>query len=270
MFSLLEGKKYKKIIDFLKIKKPLVIFILETTGPSIPVDKIFEIAYIKILPNGRVIKDKFILNPEIEISKESMSIHGIDNNSLKGRPTFREMAKEIWDIFISCNYGGYNVLDFNLPLLRREFIRVGMDFEYSEKDVIDSKIIFNYLEPRTLSSAYRYYCKKEHFDIYNAMVDVEIAADTLAYQLESYKSILDWQFINKIHRPYDDNFIDHKRKFYWRNGEAFFTFSKYKDAPLSEVAKTDPAFLKWILSSDFSEETKSIVKKVLQKYSSNK
>ncbi|MFH1822482.1 MAG: exonuclease domain-containing protein [Patescibacteria group bacterium] len=265
-----ERKKYKKIIDFLKVKKPLVIFILETTGPSIPIDKIFEIAYIKILPNGRVIKDRFILNPEIDISEESMSIHGIKNKELKDRPTFRKMAKEIWDIFNNCYYGGYNILDFYLPLLRREFIRVGMDFEYNEKEVIDSKLIFDYMEPSTLSGAYRYYCQKEHLDIYNAMADVEVAINILARQLETYKSIIDLPFINNIHGPQEEKYIDHKKKFYWRNGEAYFTFSKYKDTPLAEVVKADPDFLGWILKADFSEETKNIIRKVLKKYSSNK
>ena len=265
-----ERKKYKKIIKFLHIKKPLVIFSLETTGPSISADKIMEIAFIKIIPNGRVMKGNYIINPEIEISKESMAIHNIKKADLKDKPTFKKMSREIWDIFNNCYYSGFNIMNFYLPILRREFIRVGLNFEYTNKNIIDSKIIFNYMEPRTLSGTYRYYCAKEHLNIYNAEADTEVATQILFNQLEKYKEIRSWRFIKEINKPSKEKFIDHKRKFYWRKGEAYFTFSKYKDTPLSEVVKTNPAFLKWILKANFSDEAKSIVKKALESNKKNK
>ncbi|MDP2830622.1 MAG: 3'-5' exonuclease, partial [bacterium] len=59
-------------------------------------------------------------------------------------------------------------------------------------------------------------------------------------------------------------FIDNTRKFYWRRGEAYFAFSKHINKPLARVAEDDPEFLKWILSADFSDETKNIVKEALK------
>lgn len=254
---------FNKINSLLKLKKPLVVFDLETTGLILSIDKIIEIAYVKYMPNGRTIKDDIFLNPEMSISKESSEVHGITDDDVAGMPTFREKAKDLWDIFQNSYYGGFNVIGFDLPMLKREFLRVGMDFEYSNDDIIDSKTIFHQMEPRTLEAAYRYYCNKEHINAHSAIADVEASAEILIKQLEKYQEVRDWGFVNKIHSASSDRFVDNDRKFYWRDGEAYFSFSKHKDSPLSEVAMIDPGFLQWIMTADFSDETKNIVKKAL-------
>lgn len=253
----------KKINSLLKLDKPLVIFDLETTGLILTMDKIIEIAYIKIFPNGRVMKDDIFINPEMEISKESTEIHGITNDDVAQMPPFRGKAKELFDVFAGSYYGGFNVINFDLPMLKREFIRVGMDFEFTPNDIVDSKMIYHYMEPRTLSAAYKYYCGKEHVDAHSAIADVEVTAEILVNQLEKYQEAQDWEFLHRIHQTSDDRYVDNERKFYWRNGEAYFSFSKYKDTPLAEVAKTDIGFLQWIMTADFSDETKNIVEKAL-------
>jgi len=265
MFTVFRRGACKKIIESLKLDKPLVIFSLETTGPSISSDKIVALAYLKIIANGRIIKDNFLLNPEMQVSEESTAIHGITDKELLNQPTFKTKAREIWDIFNNCYYGGFNIIDFDLPLIRREFIRIGMDFEYSIKDVVDLRIIFNYMEPRTLSGTYKYYCRKEHINVHNPLADVEAMAEILDKQLKKYKAIRDREFINEINIPHEDKLVEHERKFYWRNGEAYFNFSKYKGISLAEIVKKDPRFLEWILKADFPEETKSFVKRALRK-----
>lgn len=254
---------FNKINKLIKLEKPLVVFDIESTGLILSVDKIVEIAYIKYLPNGRTIKDDIFLNPEMNISLESSAIHGITNEDVASMPTFRDKAKELWDVFQDSHYGGFNIIQFDLPMLKREFLRVGMNFEFKTDDIIDSKTIFHYMEPRTLSAAYRFYCNKEHDDAHSAIADVEVTTEILINQLEKYQEIHDWNFLNKIHHSSDDRFVDNDRKFYWRDSEAYFSFSKHKDTPLSEVAKIDPGFLQWIMTADFSDETKNIVQKAL-------
>ncbi|MDA3840544.1 MAG: 3'-5' exonuclease [Patescibacteria group bacterium] len=259
-----DASKYKPIFDQLKLDKPIIIFDLETTGLIMTMDRIIEIAYIKIFPNGKVVKEDIYLNPEMKISEESMAVHGITDEQVADKPTFKDKAQEFWDIFANSYYGGFNVIGFDLPLLKREFVRVGMDFEYTNDDIVDSKTIFHEMEKRTLSAAYNFYCGKEHVDAHNALADVEVSAEVLIGQIEQYKDILDWEFINKIHNNSNsDRFVDNDRKFYWRDGEAYFSFSKFKDTPLKKVAETETGFLNWIIGADFSEETKDIVKKAL-------
>jgi DNA polymerase-3 subunit epsilon len=259
-----KAEKYNKIIKLIELDKPLIIFDLETTGLALSMDRIIQIAYIKILLNGRMIKESIFLNPEIEVTEEAAAIHGITNRQLKDEPTFKEKAKELWDLFYGCYYSGYNVIGFDLPMLKREFLRVGMDFIYSLDDIIDSKQIYYYMAPRTLSAAYKYYCQKELVDAHDALADVEAVTEILVKQLEKYKEARDWNFIRSINKVDEKRWVDNDRKFYWRNGEAYFAFSKYKDISLAKVAATDPEFLRWILSANFSDETKTIVNQALQ------
>ncbi|MFH1582705.1 MAG: 3'-5' exonuclease [Candidatus Falkowbacteria bacterium] len=259
----------KKINDLISLDKPLVIFDLETTGLSVNLDRIIEIAYLKIMPacaggpDGEILKGDLLLNPGMKISAEAFAIHGISDEKVKDQPTFKDKAEELYEIFKDCSYSGFNVFNYDLPMLKREFLRVGLDFNYADAKIIDAKIIYHYMEPRTLAAAYKFYCKNELKDAHNALADVEAAAKILAKQLEKYSETRDWDFIYKIHHAADDRFVDTDRKFYWRSGEAFFAFSKHKDRPLADVARKDPSFLEWIISADFSEETKEIVRKAL-------
>jgi len=264
MFKIFYRDKFKEITKHLKLVKPLIIFSLETTGDSISSDKIVSIAYMKILSDSRIIKEEFLLNPKMEISREAIAVHGITDKNIKDKPTFRDKAQEIWSIFNDCCYAGFNIINFDLPLLRREFVRIGMDFEYNNNDIFDSRVVFNYMEPRTLSGAYKYYCKQAHINIHSSMADVEALAGIIEKQLEKYEVIRDWDFVKEINEARDSASPEHERKFYWRNSEAYFNFSKYKDTPLSEVVQSDPAFLKWIIKADFSEDTKNIVKRAIQ------
>lgn len=254
---------FNKISELIRLEKPLVIFDIESTGLSVSMDRIIEIAYLKIDPRGPVLKGDIFLNPEMEIPAEAAEIHGITDDKVKDEPTFKQKAREFWQIFNDCCYGGFNIVNFDLPLLRHEFLRAGMDFDYSSARIIDSKTIYHYMEPRTLSAAYKLYCRKNHEEAHSALADVEAVAEILGRQLEKYNEIRDWDFIYKIHHSSDDRFVDTERKFFWRNGQAYFYFSKYKGRPLGEVVKQDPGFLQWIMSADFSEETKDIIKKAL-------
>lgn len=257
---LIQTNIYKKLLKLLRLDKPLVIFDIETTGLSIHSDKIVELAYIKVWENGRVKKADMLINPEMKIGLEAIAVHGIRNRDIKDKPTFRDKSQELWDVFHDCYYSGFNINNFDLPLIRREFIRVGMDFEYSTKQIIDSREIFLKMVPRTLSSTYEYYCKKKFNEWHTALNDTEAASEILVRQLERYKEIQDLEFINKIHKLEEDEYLDATRKFYWLKGEAYFAFSKYRDKLLEQVARDDPKFLTWILSADFSEEVKSIVR----------
>lgn len=253
-----------KIPQLIKLEKPLVIFDTETTGLSVNLDRIVEIAYLKIKPDGAVLKGDLFLNPEMPIPAEASAVHGIFDDKVKDQPLFKDRAEELWQIFNDGYYSGFNVLAFDLPILKREFLRAGLDFNYAETKIIDTKVVYHFMEPRTLAAAYKFYCKKEHTDAHSALADVEAVAEILSQQLLKYGETRDWDFIYKIHHAQDDRFVDNDRKFYWRSGEAHLAFSKHRDRSLAEVARQEPGFLEWILKADFSEETKDIVRKALE------
>jgi len=253
-----------QIPKLIKLDKPLVIFDIESTGLSINLDRIIEIAYLKIMPDGAILKDDILLNPGMSIPPEASAVHGIKDEDVRDKPTFKDQAQVLWEIFNDCSYSGFNIMTFDLPMLKREFLRVGLDFDYSGAKIIDSKTVYHFMEPRTLSAAYKFYCRKEHLEAHSALADVEATAEILKQQLRKYEQIRDWVFVYKMHHAASDRYVDNERKFYWRHGQAYFAFSKYKDRSLAEIVLIDPGYLEWVLGADFSEETKEIIRKALQ------
>lgn len=258
------GKQFSEIAKLIDLDKPLVIFDIETTGLNISSDKIIEIAYIKIFKNKKIKKDTLLINPEMPIPREATVIHNIDDKKVAKAPTFKEVSQELWEIFNDCYYSGFNIINFDILVLRREFVRVGMDFNYKTEQIIDSKKIFQHMAPTNLSSAYEYYSWKAFNKKRSSMAHAEASAEILIKQFERYNELRDKKFIKKIHKEDYDINVDNIRKFYWRNGEACFSFSKYKDKSISEVEKKDRDFLEWIIAADFTEETKNIVKTALE------
>ncbi len=258
------SSRYEKLVKLLKLDKPLLIFDATTTGAVISSDKIIHLAYIKIWPDGRVKKEEILFNPEFKISPEATSVHGIRNSEVKDEAVFRKRAQEIYEVFQDCYYSGYNIQNFDLPVLRREFVRVGMDFEYSNKNIIDPKTIFHYMTPRSLSMTYKHYMGKEYRGEFDAMKHVEISTDLLIKQLEKHKEVRSMNFVNMIHETDHEVQFGTTTKFYWIDGEAYFAFSKYKNQSLASIVKKDKKFLRWILEADFRDDVKNIVKQALE------
>ena len=59
----------------LNLKNPLVFFDLETTGTNINTDRIVEICYLKVYPNGNEEAKTLRINPEMHIPEASTAIH---------------------------------------------------------------------------------------------------------------------------------------------------------------------------------------------------
>ncbi|MEK7453049.1 MAG: 3'-5' exonuclease [Patescibacteria group bacterium] len=251
------------IMEKLKLEKPLVIFDLETTGVVVNLDKIIEISYMKIFTNGEEEKKTYKINPGINIPIESIKVHGITNDDVKKYPFFKEYADELFKVFSNCYFGGFNIIGFDLPLIQKEFKESGLNFSYKTEDIIDSKSIFHAMEKRDLSAAYKFYCNKEHILAHSAEGDILATYEILKSQLKKYPDILDKVFLNSIHSQKDERYVDSARKFYWRDGEAYFNFGKHKGESLKSVSTSNSSFLSWMLQADFDLETKEIVSNAL-------
>ncbi|HET9277394.1 MAG TPA: 3'-5' exonuclease, partial [Flavitalea sp.] len=73
----------------LQLTKPLAIIDVETTGTNLSVDRIVEIAIVRIAVDGTKTVKRKLLNPEMPVSKTSSELHGLTNEMLKDAPTFR-------------------------------------------------------------------------------------------------------------------------------------------------------------------------------------
>lgn len=244
----------------LNLDRPLVFFDLETTGLSMLDDRIVQLAYIKYLPgSSKPEKATFVFNPEIPISPSASAVHGFKDSDVRSAPLFRTHAKELFDVFNDCFFGGFNIIGFDLPLLRQEFLRAGEQFNYKGEDIIDAKVVYHFFESRTLTDAYRYYCDKEYMEAHDALADTSAAAEILFEQIKRYGV----EGVQKARQDKMIDYVDRDCRFYWRDGEIVFAFSKHRNRPLAQVAAQEPGFLEWMLSQDFSDEVKEIITEAL-------
>lgn len=252
----------------LNLKIPLCFFDLETTGINITQDRIIEIAVIKVMPNGEVIKKSNIVNPTITIAPESTAIHGISNDDVKDKPTFKEVAKEYARFFEGADLAGFNILKFDVPVLVEEFLRADVEFDYSRKKLIDAQKIFHMMEKRTLSAAFKFYCEKEITDAHSAEADTQATLEVLYAQIARYENqeVTDGlgkkvgviqNDIEALHKLTASNLVDLAGRMV-RNekDEIIFNFGKHKGKVAIQVLKDEPSFYDWMMKGDFPLDTK--------------
>ena len=83
----------------LNITKPLIVFDLETTGLDIVNDRIIQLSYIKVNPDGSEDRGDYLVNPKKHIPNEVVALTGIDDEKVKDAPTFKELSSELSENF---------------------------------------------------------------------------------------------------------------------------------------------------------------------------
>jgi DNA polymerase-3 subunit epsilon len=248
----------------LPLERPLVVFDTETTGTNSRSDRIVEIACVKIYPDGRREDWERRLNPGIPIPAGSTAIHGISDADVAAAPRFRDVAAELAAYLEGCDLAGYNIAGFDLPVLRAEFLRVGVPFEVSDRRLVDAQRIFFSREPRHLAAAARFYCQSEHDGAHGARADAEMTLRVLVGQLERYVELP--RTVGELHEQFCagiDQDIDPEGRFRLVNGEPTVNFGKNRGRLLKDISREEPGFLRWILKGDFSEPVKSVARKYL-------
>jgi DNA polymerase-3 subunit epsilon len=252
----------------LNLKLPVCFFDLEATGPNISADRIIEIAVIKLMPNGEVIRKTNLINPTIPIPPDSTAIHGIKDEDVKDQPLFKDVAKDYAKMFEGSDLGGFSIFKFDVPLLVEEFLRANVEFDYTRKRIIDSQRIFHLMEKRTLGAAYKFYCNKDLVDSHTAEADTQASIDVLMAQIERYENqpVTDTHGtqIGTIANDMDalaalssSNIVDLAGRMIRTNkGEVIFNFGKHKGKPVLSVLKDEPSFYDWVMKGEFSLDTK--------------
>jgi DNA polymerase III subunit epsilon len=252
----------------LNLKIPLCFFDLETTGVNVTQDRIVEIAVIKVMPNGEIIRKTNRVNPTIPIPAESSAIHGITNEDVADNPTFKEVAKDYAKLFEGSDLAGFNILKFDVPVLVEEFLRAGVDFDYSRKKIIDAQKIFHMMEKRTLSAAFKFYCGKDMTDAHSAEADTQATMDVLVAQIARYDNqpvtdglgntvgIIknDMEELNKLT---SSDMVDLAGRIVKNDkGEPVFNFGKHKNKSVFTVFREEPSYYDWMMNGEFPLDTK--------------
>jgi len=240
----------------LNLKNPLVFFDLETTGIDIVRDRIVEISYIKVYPNGKEETKTQRINPGMPIPPASTAIHGITDDDVKNCPHFKEIAKTLAAQIEGCDLAGYNSNRFDIPMLAEEFLRADVNVDLTKRKFIDVQTIFHKMEQRTLSAAYKFYCNKSLENAHTASADTMATYEVLKAQLDRYPELEnDVTFLSKF-SSFNNNVDFAGRMVYNDKGQEVFNFGKHKGQLVTEVFASDPNYYAWMMNGDFPLNTK--------------
>jgi DNA polymerase-3 subunit epsilon len=200
------------------------------------------------------------------------------------------LAQTLADKFAGSDFAGFNSNNFDIPLLAEEFLRAGIDFDFSKSRLIDACTIFKKMERRNLAAAYKFYCGRkieDDFEAHRADQDTEATYRVLMGELDKYapganedkEKVLenDMQFLHDLSKM--NNNVDFAGRIIWAEvkdaagqtvlGEdgkpkmiETFNFGKYKGMPVMDVLNRDPGYYGWILGGDFTYNTKQVLTRI--------
>lgn len=274
----------------LNLTRPLIVFDLETTGLDFIRDRIIQISYIKVSPDGTEERENLFVNPEKPIPHEVVELTGITNDDVKDAPTFKVLAPQLSEKFKGCDFAGYNSNHFDIPMLAEEFLRAGIDFDFSKVRLIDAQTIFHKMERRNLAAAYKFYCGRkmeEDFTAHRADEDTEATYRVLMGELDKYAPGVQEEPDRVLENDMDclaefskqnDN-VDFAGRIVWKplvgtDGKPVldadgkeqkvevFNFGKYKGRPVADVLRTDIGYYSWMMGGDFTFNTKQVLTRI--------
>ena len=282
----------------LNLTKPLIVFDLETTGLDLVNDRIIQISFIKVHPDGKEERENIFINPEKPIPAEVTLLTGISDADVADAPTFKQKAKELSDKFAGCDFAGYNSNRFDVPMLAEEFLRAGIDFDFSKCRLIDAQNIYHKMERRNLAAAYKFYCGRkmeDDFEAHKADQDTEATWRVLQGELDMYAPGNQEEEDRVLNNDMDElaefsrmnDFVDFAGRIVWcdmtdKDGNQLldatgkprrhevFNFGKYKGWDVAEVLRKDSGYYSWMLASDFTYNTKQVLTRIRLREFNNK
>ena len=240
----------------------LAFFDLETTGMNPTNDRIIEISMLKVFPEGQEELRTYRINPTIPIQPQATAVHGITDEEVADKPTFKDLANELHNFLRECDFGGFNSNKFDFPMLVEEFYRAGIEFDVDKRKFIDAQRIFHFKEPRNLKAAYKFYCDSDLENAHSAEADTLATWAVLKAQLERYDDIP--HDLEGLHRMSgQNNLADLAGRFITNDkGEVLFNFGKHKGRPVKLVLKEEPGYYNWMMEGDFPMQTKNVLTRI--------
>lgn len=242
-----------------KWNAPIAVLDIESTGTNYNLDRIVELT-IEFSDGFQFDK---LINPTIPIPPEAEAVHKISNEMVRNAPTFASLAPELLQrLPPTTALLGFSIASFDIPLLKIEFARVGIDWKPGP--AIDAAVLYKKRMPRTLASALYEYAGRSHEGAHRASADVLATIDVFAGQLARYPDLANMSLaaLAKESSYRDDSWVTDCGRIRWLNGEARIAFGKHSGTALKEI---DDGFLKWVLEKDFPDDVKALCSMALER-----
>lgn len=152
---------------------------LETTSLDITSARIIQIGLIK---NDKPFS--ILLNPLVSI--ENSHIHGIRDEDVQFSSTFSDISMKLKGLIEDCDMlVGYNIKNFDWPILYIEFLRCGIDLK--KPIIVDVlELVKGFDSSNKLSDVYLRYFKKSLVGAHNAVADINATKEIYDYLLDKF------------------------------------------------------------------------------------
>lgn len=247
----------------MRLEKPIIYFDIESTGVDTEKDRIIELACIKYNPDGTSEEKTILVNPEIPIPLEASEVHGITDEMVQDKPTFKQYAQSIRKWFENCDLAGFNSNGYDVPLLSAEFERAGLEGINWNPSLFDVLTLYRHLFPNTLSDVYKRLTGKELTGAHGAVADINATKEIGDILMPLLKNLVE----TSVETPKEvDDYLQGDKKRYDLAGKMYtdtdgvvrWNFSKNKDNPVL----ADAGFINWFKAQGFPQESKDKIKEL--------
>jgi DNA polymerase III subunit epsilon len=257
------------------LERPLVLFDLETTGTEVTSDRIWQIAGQVIEPTGPGRTFNWLVNPQRPLPPVVQELTGMTDARLADCPTFRELVAttDVWELFQGCDLGGYNQVNFDVPLLWEEFHRVGRTWNLADVKQVDVAVLFKLFERRRLADAVAKYAgpaAAAEFaeQAHEAQADIARTLDVFRRMRSAHPEVnVGLAELDRLSTETEHDGVKGRRLdlagvlIRGTDGVVRFSHKKVRGVPLA----ADPGYARWILGADFSANTKQVVRDELRR-----
>ena len=225
--------------------------------------------------DGSEISYDQLVNPRRPIPYDSQRIHGISDADVRGQPDFSEIADRISELIDGSVLIGHNVRQFDLPMLRNEFLRIGA-LPPEPKAVLDTLEMVRRLKlprPHRLGAQ----CNRHGISLENAHTASADAAACLlllwklgldhpSYFRKSLEEVEQWCATGSTSKIQSDlgpqlddlELVDPNGMVRRDDGYMILAVGRHKGRHLEELTQLDPRYLQWLLSPNGIEDADAV------------
>lgn len=231
----------------MKLDRPILFFDLETTAIDVEKARIIEFAAIHLSPDGTRRTIQTYVNPECPIPREVQELTGISDHDVATAPTFREYVEVLEGLLHNADLSGYNAANYDVPVLRAEFKRVGRPLPGPyDRVVLDSLEILRKNEVRNLTWAHKFYFGTGLANAHTALADVEATENILFEQARRYGlSGSAREITAALRHPY----LDARRRLKREDGEVVVCFGKHSGRTIRDILKEESSYIDWMVEN---------------------
>ena len=246
-----------------KIKRPIVVFDIETTDADIYSAEVVQFGAIKVWPNGKTQELEFVCKPNKPISQGATDVHGLSDDDVKDKPPFSQYISDLVKLFQDADIVGFNLKRFDVKIVSRQMKDNGVEDIFKDAVVYDAYTVFCNHCSRKLTDAVQFYVGEDIKDAHDAMGDVKSTLAIMAKQQEREElPVIEVAAKLCADKTKDKDKEDVLARYITeRSGKIVLNFSKYKSM---QIDKVDKGFLKWIMAGDFPKQLKDVVKRYVK------